>query len=617
MDKSKQQHKPLTAAFHRSTKATNQPPLTPKLASPSPGYQTRRLANHDHPYSTPSKDDHVSTNVNSTFLSANITPRSGSRTLRRRDDLSNSPVPSPQAHYSHSTYSHPAVGLGLHAAGGVNGGRRTDRSPARGEQPNSIRAKPLTAEAQPASHPNSFHDLAANSNPSPMFFHASDARSSKPIHASDAPSSKSEVEPYRLKQGRLSPAFHSSQFVYANGDQEQQSSLDEPHPIVASRRLSGTLPRGGSTPIARPAASPSLRLRSPQISAAASPIERSQLSPLVDHTHDTTLHRFSSPPSNVSDSSDQPSISQHRKSSSVDFSAQPHTPSPLIASHNLHVDSTLPPTSDQAPRLRPRVFSNSSSLNGSSTSTDALPSMPMSPGKPEGPGGDTALNNARTERRILDLEISNSSLLAINRTLEREMRKQNAEIRRYRRLSRSGRISMVPSPRSFSGAALSVTSELEGVSECSSVHEASEFSDEDSVLDDRVHSPDSLAEHDAKHQAHDEKKFMLDLARHQELLIDSQKLNQSLKRCLGWTEELIKEGQKALEYSVQVQDVVLGGRVLAPEELPETNEARKGLLSPSTQYSDYSDYTSHPNNSDDNDTDPSTLPLPSSPGGTV
>lgn len=58
--------------------------------------------------------------------------------------------------------------------------------------------------------------------------------------------------------------------------------------------------------------------------------------------------------------------------------------------------------------------------------------------------------NARRERKVLDLEISNSSLLAINRTLEREMRKQTAELRRFRRLSCSGRLSVAPS-RSASG----------------------------------------------------------------------------------------------------------------------------------------------------------------------
>jgi hypothetical protein len=238
----------------------------------------------------------------------------------------------------------------------------------------------------------------------------------------------------------------------------------------------------------------------------------------------------------------------------------------------------------------------------------------MSPGKSE--VGEGALN-ARTERKILDLEISNSSLLAINRTLEREMRNQKAELRRFRRLSRSGRLSMAPSARSFSGTALSTTSEMEGVSELSSIRshdDMSDFSDEDSVADEGVLSPDSLAEHDAKHRAHDEKRFMVDLARHQELLVDSQKLNQSLKRCLGWTEELIKEGQKALEYSVHVQDIELGGRVLAPEELGEIGESGRALLSPSLEFAAF---PPHDTPSDSFfDFDAATLPLPSSPGGT-
>ena len=55
-------------------------------------------------------------------------------------------------------------------------------------------------------------------------------------------------------------------------------------------------------------------------------------------------------------------------------------------------------------------------------------------------------------------------------------------------------------------------------------------------------------------------------------------MNQSLKRCLGWTEELIKEAKKALEYSVHVNDIQLGGRVLAPEEIADLRESGRGLL---------------------------------------
>lgn len=80
-------------------------------------------------------------------------------------------------------------------------------------------------------------------------------------------------------------------------------------------------------------------------------------------------------------------------------------------------------------------------------------------------------------------------------------------------------------------------------------------------------SPGARALRDAKHRRRDEQRLQLDLSKHQQLLVDSQKMNQSLRRCLGWTEELIKEGRRALAYKVHVSEVELGGRVLAPEEV--------------------------------------------------
>ena len=210
--------------------------------------------------------------------------------------------------------------------------------------------------------------------------------------------------------------------------------------------------------------------------------------------------------------------------------------------------------------------------------------------------------NARRERKVLDLEISNSSLLAINKTLEREMRKQSAELRRFRRLSRSGRFSMAPgSFRSMSGQSMlsALTESERGEGGLSDLEELDSQDDEDddededdldSSFDDdsSLLSPTIRAEHDARHRAKDEKRLMLDLSKHRQLLIDSEKMSQSIRRCLGWTEDLIKEGNKALEYHVKVSDVQLGGRVLHGEEAEvegemEVEEAtlRRGLLSPS------------------------------------
>lgn len=208
--------------------------------------------------------------------------------------------------------------------------------------------------------------------------------------------------------------------------------------------------------------------------------------------------------------------------------------------------------------------------------------------------------NARRERKVLDLEISNSSLLAINKTLEREMRKQSAELRRFRRLSRSGRFSIVTdSLRSMSGQShlSALTEKDDGTGKLSDSDQDSDDLDEsdddvDSSFEDdssAALSPSPRADDDARHRARDEKRLMLDLSKHQQLLIDSQKMSQSIKKCLGWTEVLINEGNKALQYQVKVSDVQLGGRVLSRDDegdeaglLDQMCESSKGLLSPST-----------------------------------
>lgn len=196
--------------------------------------------------------------------------------------------------------------------------------------------------------------------------------------------------------------------------------------------------------------------------------------------------------------------------------------------------------------------------------------------------------NARRERKVLDLEISNSSLLAINRSLEKEVRKQKAELRRFRRMSRAGRFSMdalgSTPPESSSVTGFSHAGDLSDMSEVEEVQEEEEedLESSESSLDESILSPSAQAERDEAHRLRDEKRLQLDLSKHRELLVDSQKMNQSLKRCLGWTEQLIKDGQKALEYQVRVSDVKLGGRVLVTEddhEILQTEESR-GLLSP-------------------------------------
>ena len=202
------------------------------------------------------------------------------------------------------------------------------------------------------------------------------------------------------------------------------------------------------------------------------------------------------------------------------------------------------------------------------------------------PNHDLAAS-ARRERKVLDLEISNSSLLAINRTLEREMRKQNNELRRYRRLTQAGRLSLARSNRSISTQRLSTLgsedSELSDGEELIE-HELSEYGENDEEDDESITSAQAPLSPSSRQRAKDAKRLQLDLLRHHELIIDSQKLNQSIKRCLGWTDTLIEEGKKALAYRVRLSDVeATGGRVLRREEIGlNDDELGRGgtLLSP-------------------------------------
>lgn len=198
--------------------------------------------------------------------------------------------------------------------------------------------------------------------------------------------------------------------------------------------------------------------------------------------------------------------------------------------------------------------------------------------------------NARRERKVLDLEISNSSLLAINRTLEREMRKQNAELRRYRRLSRSGRLSMAPKSRSASGKMSHLPESAEdSADETSPLESDNGENDQDNTLSD-VSSPSAASSHPSsptsragRTRFRDPKQPELDLAAHRALLVDDQKLNQSIKRCLAQTETLIASGKTALKSQAQAPTPEnIGARVLTPDDTDDSVFGQgQGLLSPS------------------------------------
>jgi hypothetical protein len=255
-------------------------------------------------------------------------------------------------------------------------------------------------------------------------------------------------------------------------------------------------------------------------------------------------------------------------------------PTARLPSPVLEVEDPI--NEDAAKQSRPTARSRQASTTSITYSVPHSPTKATSGLPPQNLAQLSELAaNARRERKVLDLEISNSSLLAINRQLEREMKRQKTELRRFRRLSRAGRIS------SLSMLAEGVADSSDGAA-LEPLYETDEFDsesdDEDDVstdgsssMESSTLSPSALAEKDAKKLSKDSKRLQLDLHKHRELLVDSQKMNQSLKRCTAWTEEMILEGRRALEYTVRVSDVKLGGRVLEREEVhPEEEEVETG-----------------------------------------
>ena len=228
---------------------------------------------------------------------------------------------------------------------------------------------------------------------------------------------------------------------------------------------------------------------------------------------------------------------------------------------------------------------------------------------------DDLVKTARRERKVQDLEITNASLEAINRSLERQLRKQKAEIRQFRRLSRAGRLSSAPlalgpagggsrlsaAPTPMSASRITSSSTVEGplqdtdrilamggddgdndkdddaypsdMETSFNEDEEDDYNDEDDDESDENENISSAK--NSTRRKRDERRMQLDLAKHRQLLVDSQKINQSIKRCMHWTEELISEGKKALAFQVRVSEVQLGGRVLAEDEVEERRQKRE------------------------------------------
>ncbi|ORY57916.1 uncharacterized protein BCR38DRAFT_353837 [Pseudomassariella vexata] len=566
----------LSAAAQRGAKRA---PLTPKIAAkppqtPAVGANTARRT--QRPTTASSARLSAQEDDLSPFL-ANITPRSGSR-QSRVDSTNSTPngTPNPDRY-----------------EGWDRGSRSPNLDVDTARRP-FVTFSPMHSEF---SHPR----LEAQNNPESKFFYASEAKSTQPAQA-PAPPTRPGLAPRTptffyandsFVEGRTtSPSPHvqvpvqdrsSNKFVYANGTPELR-----PSPAVTSSRPGSVVSTASRAPANRPVS----------VAAGGNPSAQRSNSPIkLAPPPYTASQKNSGPPPVATDRAQMASPPQmgpappslRRTSTGTSTSRGGHSRAGSLVISEVNFRSSQISSGASSPSVesvsRPAPLTLASIIQAADdfeeaeepASPDDVPSDLQSPTKSTHSADPVTdlVANARRERKVQDLQIRNGSLEAINRTLERQLRKQTAELRRYKRLSRSGRLSKATSTIESSVASDPLSADpgpddlaLSDLSEEKSAEDDDLDEDSLSDIDSTAESlsPTILAERDAKHQTRDEKLLQADLSKHQELLIDSQRINQSIKRCLDWTEELIKEGKKALDYHIRVSDVAIPPRVLRPAD---------------------------------------------------
>lgn len=639
---------PTPSVSAGAARALNKQPLTPKVAARglrTPQHQTVSVATPLSMTPLQRSESALSNNRDDVaspldgFLSNNITPRSGSRQSRASrvgfDSASSTPTGTPNPD-SHDTWE-ARSGLGI-AAAKVDDTRRpvvTFSSPAEARTPGGLTRQDADSKffyaseatksqtSQAAQQPRQFPLVTPQQPKAPTFFYANGTTVPESPQAVTSNPSPPVLATAPVQQDSL-----MSKFVYANGTRDSQPAarVNPPGPrpaSVVSTASKAPIPRLG-TPSASGPTYAQQRPVSPIKLASFSSTKNSSTPPLLSPRTNLgpvpSLGPTSTAPQRRSiPNADTPTLPRSRGGHSRHGSVAtiPEQPSvtrlvPARSASGASSEASSPSNLSSAGLPMPTAASAFASLlqaaeDFTSTATaestaaedvkqndaEAVSGRPQSPTKSS--SQDQALTElvatARRERKVQDLEITNASLEAINRTLERQLRKQTAEIRRFRRLSRSGRLSLnstasnrVASDGSIVGGALARA----GLG----LDDLSEEEDSDAERDAMSHEEEDDEEYDLSpsesgsaditpgpralrnaRQRRNEQRLQLDLSKHQQLLVDSQKMNQSLRRCLGWTEELIKEGRRALEYKVRVSEIELGGRVLAPEEVEERDEA--------------------------------------------
>ncbi|KAK4180971.1 hypothetical protein QBC36DRAFT_2568 [Triangularia setosa] len=605
---------PQMPTVTRTVNSSSKPPLTPKVATrPTTSTQHQNPALATPLPRRPRPDAILSANGSaprdkleitspvSAFLNtSNVTPRSGARQTRVESATSTpNGTPNPERHDALDTRSgfcispstaddaisrRPVVTFSP-ASDVSGGGNRQDLDS------KFFYAADVPRQAQQP-HPR---PLAPQQARSTTFFHAS---------GGPVPDRSTAVSPLASPAATNNDSL-MSKFFYANGAPELQPapkigpSKKGPSSVVSTASRIPTTRTGNvlrsTSPVGPPVQSKIKSGHSTPLVSPRSPISSSHhrlsvgsqgRSGIEQSSHSVGAEKAHARPKSLT-IADAPAIARLMSSHGSTLSS---TPSSEAASPLFAPPSAILPGSPGISGFASLLQAAEDFAESEEGRSESLNSPTKSNSQEKEPLSDLVAN-ARRERKVQDLQITNASLEAINRTLERQLRKQTAELRRYKRMSRMSMASLssrVPSASTVEGGGLARAgmglNDLSEESEVAAVDakiEELEEEEEDQKEEEEDQEEDSMSgsehwesgssatntEHNELRQKRDERRLQVDLSKHQQLLVDSQIMNQSLKRCLEWTEELIKEGKRALAYNITVSDVELGGRVLIPDEI--------------------------------------------------
>ncbi|KAG8533038.1 uncharacterized protein KY384_001821 [Bacidia gigantensis] len=554
--------------------------------------------------------EQIATPVES-FLNTNITPRSGSRKTRVG---SQSPTPNvvPYGAKKNGSFSHGETyqpldikaqstnTFAIHSPPLSRSVRSSSISSQESTSPFTVRSPPIDRHASVVSSPLS--DIK------PKFFHADDVVPSKSRSTVPNGDNTSQAERLRhsrndsltngngyTKSGFSTPEEQKSKFFYANDIAEMNppslkavndNSRPMLHTIYSQREDQNASPVRPSSPLRE-----EIRLSDPSFVNSESD-HQSGFSPEIHGDFRENLDQEIgsinlSRRSSLKASAESRVAGNHKRTSSVKSVPASRNRRSSIPVSIAGLASSDSPSSPTPGVLRAETDQSPNVIGVSQTYNTQ--SQPQSPTKPKSKLDymNELAANARRERKVLDLEISNSSLLAINQTLEREMRKMKADLRHYRRVSRSGKSSH-PSSRRKTSMAMSRPSNSEVEDSSNDSMSASDSEDEDgdeySLSDPTSRGPKDLTS--GKRASLDKFKDLqikpIDLSGQRTLMEESRKLNHSIRRCLGHSEMLLASGRDALESRRRPSDLEnLGPRVLPPDEVEDhILDRRQGLLSP-------------------------------------